>query len=130
MNDTIGSRIGVVGHTLSITNVKDEKVQLNIKIDYSTATDTDIKSWLNSNRVIAGQRPWRSLTADELKAMDGMTFNATTIGQKVKSLRESTSALLNQFNGKSREEIIDSFMSNPSMTLAKAEMLANAMLSE
>jgi hypothetical protein len=129
MNDTLGSRIGVVGHTLSITNNKDEKVQLTIKIDYSTATDTDIKSWLNSNRVIAGQRPWRSLTAEELKAMDGMTFNAATIGQKVKSTKETMQNVLNQYAGKSKQEIMNDLI-KMGLPELKAELMADAILSE
>ena len=125
----LGRSIGVVGHSFSITNDNGDKVQLSIKIDFSTASDQDLKTWLVSNRIIAGQRPWRSLSKDELIKLNGMTFNADTIGQKVKSLRETTTALLNQFSGKSREEIIESFM-NAGVPKEKAELMADAMLAK
>lgn len=85
---TIGTNIGIVQHTLSITNDRDEKAQITIKVDFSTATDNDIKSWLVSNRVIAGQRPWRKLSLVELKELNGQTFIAQDIGKKVKSRQE------------------------------------------
>lgn len=128
-NRTIGQIIGTVSHNLSITNAKDEKVQLTIKIDFSNASDTDLKAWLCSNRAIAGQRPWRALSKDELVKLNGMTFMAETIGQKVKSLKETTAALLSQFSGKSREEIIESFM-NAGVPKEKAELMADAMLAK
>ena len=85
---SLGQQIGKVRHTFSITNDAKEKVQLAVTIDFSTASDTDIKSWLVSNRVIAGQRPWRALSADEIRALDGQTIMATEIGRKVKSREE------------------------------------------
>ena len=85
---TLGQTIGKVRHTFSITNDAKDKVQLAVTIDFSTAGDTDIKSWLVSNRVIAGQRPWRALDVDEIKALDGQTILATDIGRKIKSLEE------------------------------------------
>ena len=123
----IGKSIGVVGHAFSITNDKGDKVQLSINIDFTGASDADIKAWLVSNRIIAGQRPWRSLSKDELIKLNGMTFMAETIGQKVKSLKETTTALLNQFSGKSREEIIESFI-NAGVPKEKAKLMADAML--
>lgn len=126
---SIGSTIGVVSHTFSITNDKGEKVQLSASIDFSNASDQDIKSWLVSNRIIAGQRPWRGLSKDELVKLNGMTFMAESIGQKVKSLKETTTALLNQFNGKTRDEIVKSF-TDAGLPLEKAELMADAMLVE
>ena len=127
MDNMLGSQIGVVGHSFSITNDQGDKVQLSIKIDFSTSSDQDLKTWLVSNRIIAGQRPWRSLSKDELVKLNGMTFQAETIGQKVKSLKETTTALLNQFSGKSKQEIIDVLMQTPGMTVDKAELIAEAM---
>lgn len=124
---TIGQQIGVVEHTLSITNSKDEKATINIKIDFSTASDTEIKSWLCSNRGIAGQRPWRSLTKAEIMELNGRTFDACSIGTKPKSMIESTTALLNRFEGKSKAEIVAEFV-KAGMSEIKAEILASAML--
>ena len=129
MDNMLGSRIGVVGHSFSITNDQGDKVQLSIKIDFSTSSDQDIKTWLVSNRIISGQRPWRALSKDELVKLDGTTFMADSIGQKIKSLRETTTALLNQFNGKTRDEIIESFTA-VGVPPEKAKLLANAMIAE
>jgi len=130
MDNMLGSRIGVVGHSFSITNDAGDKVQLSVNIDFSTSSDQDLKTWLVSNRIIAGQRPWRALSKDELVKLNGTTFMAESIGQKVKSLKETTTALLNQFNGKSKQEIIESLMQYPNMTELKAESLADAMMAE
>lgn len=88
MSNEIGKIIGKVVHTLSITNDQEDKVQITVGIDFSNSSDTDIKSWLISNRVIAGQRPWRSLPKAELEKLNNKTFAASTIGQKVKSFEE------------------------------------------
>ena len=125
--NVLGSSIGIVDHSFSITNDNGDKVQLSIKIDFSNSSDQDLKTWLVSNRIIAGQRPWRSLSKDELVKLNGMIFQAETIGQKVKSLKETTTALLNQFSGKSKQEIIDVLMQTPGMTVDKAELIAEAM---
>jgi len=90
---TIGQSVGIIDHAFSITNSKDEKVTVSVKIDCRTASDADIKGWIVSNRIIAGQRPWRSLSTDELKALNGTTFIAQSIGQKVKSREEKIQAL-------------------------------------
>ena len=125
--NVLGSSIGIVDHSFSITNDNGDKVQLSIKIDFSNSSDQDLKTWLVSNRIIAGQRPWRSLSKDELIKLNGTTFQAETIGQKVKSLKETTTALLSQFSGKSKQEIIDVLMQTPGMTVDKAELIAEAM---
>ena len=88
MTQTLGQTIGKVRHTGSIKNDAGDKVQIGIYIDFSTCTDTDISNWLCANRFIAGQRPWRSLSIDELKGLDGQTFLASDIGKKVKSRAE------------------------------------------
>ena len=82
---TIGQTIGIISHTFSITNDHDDKVQLSVRLDCRTASDDEIKGWITSNRIIAGQRPWRSLSKDELLELNGTTFIAQNIGQKVKS---------------------------------------------
>ena len=82
---TIGQTLGIISHTFSITNDAGDKVQLTAKLDCRTATDNDIKGWITSNRIIAGQRPWRSLSKNELLELNNTTFVAQNIGQKVKS---------------------------------------------
>ena len=82
-------------HSFNITNDNKDKVSLSIKVDFSTASDSDIRGWLTSNRTIQGQRPWRALSETELKAMNGKTFIAQNIGQKVKSRAEQIQALVN-----------------------------------
>ena len=85
---TLGQTIGVVRHAFSITNDAGDKVQLTIGVDFTLASDTSIKSWLVSNRTIAGQRPWRGLSASEIRELDGQTIPADGVGKKVKSLEE------------------------------------------
>ena len=94
MSDTIGKAIGVVEHNLSITNSKEEKVQIRIKFDFSTATDSEIIGWAISNRVIAFQRPARALSADELKNLNSTTILASDAGKKVKSREEKINDLV------------------------------------
>jgi hypothetical protein len=93
MENILGRAIGKVSHSFNITNSNDEKVSLTVAVDFSTASDQDIKSWLVSNRIIAGQRPWRALSKVELEALNGKTFIAQNIGQKVKSREEQIQAL-------------------------------------
>ena len=88
MSNAIGRMIGIIDHAFKVTNDNKAEVQLSVKIDFSSASDQDIKNWLVSNRVIAGQRPWRSLSQTELLDLHGMTFIAQDIGKKVKSRQE------------------------------------------
>ena len=91
----IGQMLGVLDHTFSITNDAGDKVTLAVKLDCRTASDQDIRSWVTSNRIIAGQRPWRGLSADELKALNGQTFMVQDIGRKIKSREERVQAYVN-----------------------------------
>ena len=92
---TLGQQIGIVKHTLSITNDNKEKCQLSINIDFRMTSDIDVKSWLCSNRVISGQRTWRSLPLAGLSVLDGQTFIANEIGRKVKSHAEKVAVYTN-----------------------------------
>ena len=114
---TIGQLIGVVSQTFSIKNDQGDKVQLSVKIDFRSASDNDLKGWLVSNRVIAGQRPWRSLSAKELSELNGQTFNACAIGQKVKSREQQ------------KVDLMTTFM-NVGATAEQAEAWANAALDD
>lgn len=111
----IGRAIGIVDHSFNIKNDRDEKITLSIKVDFRACSDQDIKGWATSNRIIAGQRPWRSLSLDELKELNGKTFNASTIGQKVKSRQEQLSDLVTTFT-------------NAGVSQEKAMQLASAAL--
>ena len=96
MSNKLGALIGKVKHTLSITNdAGDEVKAITIGIDFTNSTDTEITSWLCSNRAITGQRPWRKLSKDELSALNGKTFSASTIGTKVKSKDEQLTNIKN-----------------------------------
>ena len=88
METTLGQVIGKIKHTGSVKNDNGDKYQMTVTIDFTTASDIDVRSWLCANRFIAGQRPWRALSLDELRELDGQTFVATEIGRKVKSRTE------------------------------------------
>jgi hypothetical protein len=82
---TIGTLIGKVVHSFKTTNEHEESATISVTFDFSTCTDTDIKNWLVSNRAIIMQRPLRTLTLAELKAVNGTTIDASACGKKVKS---------------------------------------------
>jgi len=92
---TLGQTIGKVRQSFNVTNDAKDKVSLTITVDFSTASDSEIKQWLVSNRVIAGQRPWRALSKAELEDLQGKTFVAQNIGRKVKSRAEQIQDLIN-----------------------------------
>jgi hypothetical protein len=127
---TLGQQIGQVQHSFSVTNTNGDKVSLQIVIDFSSASDADVRGWLASDRTIAGQRPWRAMSKVELVEMNGRVFNAVTIGAKVKSAAEVASALLATFNGQTKDQIIETLLRTPGMSMEKAELLADAMVSE
>ena len=85
---TLGQMIGKVVDNFAITNDAGDKVQLKLTFDYSTATDIDIKSWLNGNRRIASQRPARAMSEGELKSMNNTVIVAVDAGKKVKTKAE------------------------------------------
>ena len=91
----IGKLLGTITHTCKVTNNKGESVQVRVKIDFTSATDDDIKAWVTGSRVIAGQRPWRALSAEELYGLNDQTFIAQNIGQKVKSRAEKLQVYTN-----------------------------------
>jgi hypothetical protein len=94
---TLGQTIGKVSKACKVTNTKGDAVTIVVIIDFSTSSDSDIRAWLASDRIIAGQRPWRALSADEIKELDGQTFNANSIGTKVKSRSEQLNDLMTVF---------------------------------
>lgn len=95
-NNTIGKLVGKVKKTVKVSQYKGgPSTQITVWIDFSHSSDEEIRNWLASDRAIAGQRPWRTLSIDEIDALDGRTFNASTIGQKVKSRAEQIAELVN-----------------------------------
>ena len=88
-NKTLGQIIGVVKHHFDITLDSGAKTSASVDIDFTATSDNDIKSWLNSNRVISGQRAWRKMSLDEIASnVNNTTFQAGSIGQKVKTRAE------------------------------------------
>jgi hypothetical protein len=85
---TLGQALGTIWHSFETTNVNGEKVQIKIGFDCTSATDDQVRGWVVSNRVIASQRPFRLLSADEIKALDGSVIDATSCGQKIRSKHE------------------------------------------
>jgi hypothetical protein len=126
---SLGKRIGKVSKACKVTIGSGESATINIEIDFSNASDTDVRSWLAADRVIAFQRPTRLLTIDEIKGLDGQTFDATTIGTKAKSKIDTIKSVLNAYSGKSKDEIMDDLV-KLGMSNEKAELLADAMVSE
>ena len=92
---TLGQTIGIVRHACSVTNNSNDKTSITIGIDFTNASDSDIKSWLVGNRVIAFQRPTRSLSLDEIQALDGTTIAASDAGVKIKSRSEKIASYVN-----------------------------------
>lgn len=95
MENTIGKLVGKVKKTVKVSQYKGgPSTQITVWIDFSNAKDDEIKNWLASDRAIAGQRPWRTLSIEEIDDLDGRTFQASTIGQKVKSRAEQIAELV------------------------------------
>lgn len=100
---TLGKTIGTVVDNFEVTNNAGVKVQLRLNYDFSTCADSDIKSWLCGNRRISAQRPMRSLSEAEIKALDGTVINALDCGKKVKSDEEIKAEYKARFNAASDE---------------------------
>jgi len=95
---TLGKAIGITVDNFSVTNNAGVSTKIRVNIDYSGVSDTDIRSWLNGNRRISLQRVLRSMTSAEIDALDGTTFMAETIGQKVKSDEQVKAEYMARFN--------------------------------
>lgn len=83
MDNLIGKTIGVQTDNFSVTNDAGETVKIRVNIDYSNMTDLDIMNCLNGNRRIPLQRVLRKMNAEEIKALDGTTFDANNVGKKI-----------------------------------------------
>jgi hypothetical protein len=119
--NTIGKAIGKVKKTVKVSQYKGgPSTQITVWIDFSHSSDEEIRNWLSSDRAIAGQRPWRTLTIEEIDNLDGKTFNASTIGQKVKSRSEQIAELV---NAGIPEQLAGFALDNPEQF---AQIMANA----
>ena len=93
---TLGQAIGTVKHHFDITLDNGTKCGASVDIDFSLVANSDILAWLCSNRVISGQRAWRKMSLDELTSdVNNNTFQAGTIGQKVKTRSEKIAVYTN-----------------------------------
>ena len=89
MENTLGKMIGIVRHSFKVKGDAGWTASAAINVDFRDSSDADIKSWLCSNRVISGQRAWAKMTAIEyMTEVNGQTFTANAIGQKVKTRAE------------------------------------------
>ena len=93
-NKTLGQMIGKCIDNFAITNDSEDKVQIKLTFDYSTASDSEIKSWLNGNRRIALQRPARAMSKVELNDLNDTTIFAIDAGKKVKTRAEKLSVYI------------------------------------
>ena len=90
--------------TRRIKSSTDETVTVTFTVDFSNASEDQILEWALASRVIAGQRPWRELSPDELRAsVDGQTIDATAIGQKIRSREDQIKATIAPALGVDRE---------------------------
>lgn len=96
--------------TRKITNNAGESVTVTFHVDFSNASDQQMAEWALSNRVIAGQKVWRALSADEIRQnINGKTFDARTIGRSIQS----------------REKRIETIMNSMGVTRKVAEMIVD-----
>ena len=95
MSNELGILIGTIIDSFSITNNRGASTTIRVEWDFTTASDTEIKSWLAGNRRIAFQRPSRALSLDELNELDGTTIAASNAGKKTLSRSERIDNLVN-----------------------------------
>ena len=86
---TLGQMIGKVEDNLSVTNNADEVVKIRVFYDFTSMGNSDVKTCLvGSGTRIAFQRVLRPMSKDEIKSLDGQTFDACTIGRKIVTREE------------------------------------------
>ena len=94
----------VKSKSCEVKSNSNEKVRVNIAVDFTGVTRDQLMDWALSNRVIAGQRPWRELSNKEIRdKVDSQTFNALTIGRKIQSREDQVKATMNPAAGVTRE---------------------------
>lgn len=81
-------------HTFSTKCNDDTSIQTTITFDYDNASDNDILAWATSSRVISAQRWIKTLSAEDVKALDGTTIDATIAGRKPMTTGDALKAML------------------------------------
>ena len=104
MENTIGQLIGIVKHVHGITNDAGDKVQITESIDFSTASDIEVKCWLVADRIIARTRVERKLTKSEIMELDGSVVLAQCAGQKIQSPAEVKKMAMAAFDNMDRDQ--------------------------
>ncbi len=84
----LGKTIGVISHSLKITNSVKDIVTIGVEFDYSTMDDQAIKNLIVRSTTIDFQRPTRLLSASEIKSLNGTVVIAQNAGRKVQSASE------------------------------------------
>ena len=107
MANTLGSLIGKVQHSFSVKNDNEEKVQLNVTFDFTSSSDSDVRSWLCGNRAIVLQRPLRALSVGEIKALNGSVIDATHAGRKVESPQEKVRTAIRALRAIGQDDAAD-----------------------
>jgi hypothetical protein len=125
MANIIGSMIGVIDHTFKTKLDNGDVVTLAIKFDFASASDDEIKSWLVSNRVIAFQRPIRTLTAAEAKKLTGSTVDASGCGKKIASEEETFKAGIKALRAMNQNDIADKLEAERAAKMTKSEKSDN-----
>jgi hypothetical protein len=77
-----------IEHTFGVTNENDEKTQITMTFDFAGVTDGQMAKWALSNRVIAIQRTLRTLSLEEIRALNNTSIMALDCGKKVESREE------------------------------------------
>lgn len=103
----LGTIIGVVEHSFSTKLDTGETVQLRAKFDFSRCSDSDIRAWLVSNRVIAFQRPARAMKRDALAALNDSVLDANEVGKKVQTPEDKFRAGINALRAVGMNEQAD-----------------------
>ena len=121
MANIIGKTIGIVDHTFKTKLDNGDVVTLAIKFDFASASDEEITSWLVSNRVIAFQRPIRSLTAIEAKKLTGSKVDASGCGKKIASEDETFKAGIKALRAMGQDDIADKLEAERAEKIAKSD---------
>ncbi len=86
--------------TRKITNHAGETVTVTFTVDFAGASEDQMAEWALSNRIIAGQKVWRNLSAEAIrKLVDGKTFDARTIGRKIENPEEAIQKIEQSIEG-------------------------------
>lgn len=98
--------------TRKITNHEGVSVTVTFTVDFGNASPEQMAEWALSNRVIAGQKVWRNLSAEELQdSVNGKTFDARHIGKGIESRAKQLKALQDKLGVS--EKVAELILDNP-----------------